>query len=210
MESQRYLEEDIEEAHKRIDKLESENEELKAKLKALHKRQFKSYTKRNQKRSDKSGTEKPVNPEQKKRGAPQGHPGWFRREPDHIDKVVDVKAPKECPHCSGSNLIPIEDVKEYLQEDIILQPKTHVTNFKHQQAFCPKCNRAVIKNAVGELNNCHIGPTTRAAALFLRYGLRVPYRRVQELFKVFFNMPFVPASAIAFDRQVNNRASAYY
>jgi transposase len=204
------LEEDIEEAHKRINKLESENEELKAKLKALHRRQFKSNTKRNKKRPDKSGTEKPENPKQKKRGAPQGHPGWFRHEPDHIDKVVDVKAPKECPHCSGSNLIAMEEVKEHLQEDIILQPKTRVTNFKHRQAFCPKCNRAVIKNAAGELNNCHIGPTTRAAALFLRYGLRVPYRKVQELFKVFFNMPFVPASAMAFDRQATKKGEPLY
>ncbi|MCP4372864.1 MAG: hypothetical protein GY797_32885, partial [Deltaproteobacteria bacterium] len=79
------LEEDIEDAYKRIDKLESENEELKAKLKALHRRQFKSNTKRNNKSQDKSGTEKPVNPKQKKRGAPLGHPGWYRRKPDHID-----------------------------------------------------------------------------------------------------------------------------
>ena len=61
-----------------------------------------------------------------------------------------------------------------------------------------------------KLNNCHIGPTTRAAALYLRYGLRVPYRKVQELFKVFFNMPFVPASAMAFDRQATKKGKPIY
>ncbi len=45
----------------------------------------------------KLGTEKPVNPKQKKRVAPLGHPGWYRRKPDHIDKVIDVKVPEECP-----------------------------------------------------------------------------------------------------------------
>ena len=204
------LEEDIKKAHKRIYKLESENEELKAKLKALHRRQFKSNAKSNKKGSDKSGTDKPKNQKKKKRGAPQGHIGWFRRKPSHIDKVIEVNAPDECPHCSCSNLIPMEEIKGHLQEDIILQPKTHVTNFKHHQAFCPKCDRAVIKNAAGELGNCHIGPTTRAVALFLRYGLRVPYRKVQELFDVFFNMPFVPASAMAFDRQATKKGEPLY
>ena len=54
------LETDIEEAHKRINKLESENEELKSKLKALHSRQFKSNTKRNEKGTDKSGGESEI------------------------------------------------------------------------------------------------------------------------------------------------------
>ncbi|MCP4976079.1 MAG: transposase [Maribacter sp.] len=76
--------------------------------------------------------------------------------------------------------------------------------------FAPIRNRTVIKNAAGELNNCHIGPTTRASALYLRYGLRVPYRKIQELFKVFFNMPFVPALAMAFDRQATKKGKPIY
>ncbi|MDA1054012.1 MAG: hypothetical protein O3C40_26480 [Planctomycetota bacterium] len=56
----------------------------------------------------------------KKRGAPVGHPGWFRPTPTHYDWSVDVPAPRRCPHCQGhvtaqTSLPPVE----HLQEDII-------------------------------------------------------------------------------------------
>jgi len=203
------LDEELEKALKRIADLESENEDLKAKLKALHNRQFKAGKKPSPKNSEEPDNAQPAL-KKKKRGVPKGHPGWFRRKPDHIDKVIDIEAPDMCPHCSCADLSPVNEIKEHLQEDIILQPKTHVTNFRHHQAFCPKCNRPVIKAAEGELVNCHIGPTTKAAAVFLRYGLRIPYRKVEELFDVFFNMPFVPASAMAFDRQATKKGRPLY
>lgn len=199
--------EELEKALEYIVELEKQNEELKAKLTALHRRQFKSNKKADRKtnENDKSHPEK-----KKSRGAPKGHPGWFRRKPDHIDKAVIVSAPDICPHCACTDLTPIEETKDHLQEDIVLQPQTNVTNFKHHQAFCPKCNRPVIQAAKGELLNCQIGPTTKAAAVFLRYGLRIPYRKVKELFDVFFNMPFVPASAMAFDRTATQKGEPLY
>ena len=202
--------EELEKALEKIGKLEKENEELKAKVKAFHQRQFKPNRKRNQKSLEDSGNDISSPEKRKKRGAPKGHPGWYRRKPDHIDKTVIVAPPEVCPHCACTDLTPGDEIKDHLQEDIVLQPRTHVTNFKHHQAFCPKCNRAVIQAAEGELLNCHIGPTTKAAAVFLRYGLRIPYRKVQELFDVFFDMPFVPASAMAFDRTATRKADSIY
>jgi len=199
---------ELQKAHEYIRGLEKENEELKAALKALHKRQFKSN--RREKNNATSESDPPCPQEKKKRGAPKGHPGWFRPKPDHIDKTVIVPAPEICPHCACENLSPVEEMKDHLQEDIILQPQTHVINFKHHQAYCPKCRRPVVQAAEGELLNSQIGPTTKAAAVFLRYGLQIPYRKVQELFDVFFNMPFVPASAMAFDRQATRKGEPIY
>lgn len=194
-------------AHAYIKELEKKNEQLKSKLRVLHRRQFKANKKKiKTDNPDDSNTE----PKKKKRGAPKGHPGWSRRKPDHIDKTVLVPAPKNCPRCNCSDLTPIEDIKEHLQEDIVLQPRTFVTHFKHQQAFCPKCRRNVLKAAQGELLNCHIGPTTKAAAIYLRYGLQLPYRKVKQLFDVLFNMPFVPASAMAFDRTATRKGQPLY
>jgi len=203
------LRDELEKALAHIGELEEQNEQLKAKLKALHQRQFKSNKNRNRQSSNDSA-DNCSEPAKKKRGAPKGHPGWFRRKPDHIDKTVVVAAPELCPHCACADLSPMEEIKDHLQEDIVLQPRTHVTNFRHHQAFCPKCNRAVVQAAQGELLNCKIGPTTKAAAVFLRYGLRIPYRKVKELFEVFFNMPFVPASAMAFDRTATRKGEPLY
>lgn len=202
--------EELDKALEYIDRLEKQNEALKAKLKALHQRQFKSNKKRKQQSSENSTTDRSVPEKKKKRGAPKGHPGWHRRKADHIDKTVMVQAPEVCPHCCCTDLTPVEQLKDHLQEDIILQPETQVTNFKHHQAFCPKCRRAVIQPAKGELLNCPIGPTTKAAAVFLRYGLNIPYRKVQQLFDVFFNMPFVPASAMNFDRTATVKGQPLY
>ena len=194
-------------ARKRIHELEHENEQLQAKFTVLHRRQFKTNKKicTQVPRTTNAAAE-----DKKKRGAPVGHPGWTRRTPDHIDTVVTVDAPAICPHCSGAELTPVPEIKIHLQEDIILQPKTKVTQFSHHQAFCRTCNRAVIQAAPGELLNSAIGPATKAAAVFLRYGLRIPYRKVQDLFAVFFNMPFVPASAMAFDRQATKKGGPLY
>jgi hypothetical protein len=55
--------------NKRIEILERENAERKAKYQAIHQRQFKP----NRKPKDATGVDTG-----KKRGAPVGHPGWFR------------------------------------------------------------------------------------------------------------------------------------
>jgi hypothetical protein len=58
----------------------------------------------------------------KKRGAPQGHPPWRRREPDHIDQTVEVPAPQVCPRCACDELSSCSEVYEHVQEDIVLVP----------------------------------------------------------------------------------------
>jgi len=199
----------LSEVLKKITKLEKENEQLRAKLKIIHQRQFKANRK-NDKKTDEGTKVAGTQNKNKKRGAPKGHPGWFRRKPDHVDQVISVPAPTECPHCNCSMLVPVNEKKDHLQEDIVLQPRTHVTNFQHAQAFCPQCKNNIIQNAEGELPNCQIGPVTKATAVFLRYGLRIPYRKVEELFKVLFNMPFVPATAMAFDRTATDKGEPLY
>ena len=123
------LEEKLAQARSQIEQPEQQNAQLKAKLKIVHQRQFKASKKTKKVTSDKRPDEK----QKKKRGAPKGHPAWSRAAPTHIDKTIDIPAPDQCPHCDCDHLNPVEQVKEHLQEDIILQPKTHVTNFRHQQ-----------------------------------------------------------------------------
>ncbi len=197
--------------HGTIKQLENENAQLKAQLKALHQRQFKAN------RKPKSGNNKGSSPDDthsqdtsRPRGAPKGHPFWGRRPPGPVDQTIEVSAPTICPHCQCDHLLPSDTIHEHLQEDIVLQPKTRVVNFKHEQAICPKCRRLVFKEGPGELRNCHIGPVTKATAVYLRYGLRIPYRQVQQLFSTLFNMPFVPASALAFDRTATEKGLPLY
>ena len=162
-----------------------------AQLRLLHQKQFKGNVKK----------PVPIKVQVRRRGAPVGHPPWRRREPDHVDQVIPVPAPRVCPHCENEKLLPCAEEYKHLQEDIILLPRTRVIQYVHQQALCTRCGRPVYQTAQGELRNCCIGPVTRAVATHLRYDLQIPYRKVQYILKNLFGMPLVPATAMNFDRK---------
>jgi transposase len=199
-------------ALKRIQALEKENAELKAKNTALHRRQFKANKKKDTDENgrDAENASTPVDGGKKRRGAPVGHSGWFRHKPIHVDQTVEVPAPRICPHCQSHNLTPIKGVKEHLQEDIVLQPRPFVTRYLHREAFCGHCNRPVVQAAEDELLNAPIGPVAKSAAIYLRYRIGMTYRKVQEVFRDLFGLQFVPASAVGFDRQAAVKGAAIY
>ncbi|RPJ11108.1 MAG: IS66 family transposase [Deltaproteobacteria bacterium] len=183
----------------RIRVLERENAEIKAKLKMLHQRQFKANTKKTESGKKEDGPAC----DRKKRGAPVGHPGWSRAKPDHIDQTIHVPAPTECPHCQKTDLLPSREIHEHMQEDIVIKPRTLVTNYVHAQAFCTHCNRLVVKTGAGEILNAPIGPVAKSAAIYLRYRIGISYRKTTELFRDLFGLTFVPAAAVGFDRKAS-------
>ena len=202
---------DLKARDNRIRILERENAQLKAKLQALHHRQFKLNKKKNAETGGKDAEGvSPSNEGKKKRGAPVGHPGWVRSKPDRIDRTVDVPAPRICPHCQSEELTPMEERTEHVQEDIVIRPQTLVTRYLHGQALCDRCHRPVVQAAEGELLNAPIGPVAKSVALYLRYRMGIPYRKTTELLRELFGLKFVPASALGFDRKAAARGRPIY
>ena len=196
----------------RIRILERENAELKAKLQALHQRQFKSNQKKDGETGGKEGQSASGSDEgeKKKRGVPVGHPGWVRPKPDHMDRIVHVPAPTICPHCQSDDLTPMEETKEHFQEDIVIRPHTLVTGYRHGQAFCARCNRSVVQAGEGELLNAPIGPVAKSVAIYLRYRMGISYRKATELLRELFGLEVVPASALGFDRKAAAQGEPLY
>ena len=115
----------------RCDVLERENKELKLQLKELRDKYF-----GRKKKQQKEEFEAEKNP--KKKGAPKGHPGWYRKKPDHIDEV-EVLLPCCCGVCGSSDLEETTIVdEEHIQEDICL-PKRVVKKFVRKVMRCKKC-----------------------------------------------------------------------
>jgi hypothetical protein len=108
----------------RIRVLERQNAELKAKLQALHRRQFKSNKKKGAQTGprDVGGASLSNEGKKRKRGAPMGHPGWVRTKPERIDRTLHVPAPTICPHCQSEDLTPMEETKEHFPLKIDLSP----------------------------------------------------------------------------------------
>lgn len=186
---------DLKARDERIRILERENAELKAKVKLLHQRQFKA------KRKTASPKQALQPSKRKKRGAPVGHPAWVRPTPKRIDRTVFVPAPTVCPYCQKRELAPSEELREHIQEDIVLAPRTVVTCYQHGQAFCSRCNRQVVQAGEAEILNAPIGPVAKSVALYLRYRIGIPYRKTTEVFRDLFGLSFVPAAAVGFDRK---------
>jgi len=196
----------------RIRVLERENAELKAKLQALHRRQFKPNKKKDAERGEKEneGASASNEGKKKKRGPPVGHPGWVRPKPERIDRTVEVPVPRICPHCHSKALTPMEESAEHIQEDIVIRPQSVVTRYLHGQAFCTRCHRPVVEAGEGELLNAPIGPVAKSVAIYLRYRIGIPYRKTAELFRELFGLSFVPASALLFDRKAAARGTPIY
>ena len=192
------LEQTITEQAAQIDALQAEN-------KRLHQRRFKAGKKSAAKAAG------AVTPGAgKKRGAPKGHPPWNRPEPDRIDQTRQAQAPCCCPHCQTQTDQSNTGFTSYVQEDIVLRPQTVVTQYLHPTAWCPSCRRQVIQPLEGELPFAPIGPRAKAAALYLRHEMKLPYRKIQQAMSDLFGLEFVPASSLGFEQRARKNADPLY
>ena len=134
--------------------------------------------------------------DKKKRGAPVGHPGWFRKPPTQYDWAVDVAAPKEFPHCSGIVRVFEEAAPaEHLQEDII-EGRYRVVLYRHEAARCEACGKWVQKAGDAEILNSRIGPHLRSTAIYLRNVIGISYRKIPQTIEELFGITFTPAALI--------------
>ena len=202
-------EEVIGDLEKRLDQSLSDNAELEARNRALHRRQFKPRSASRSAADERAASQK-KNPGPSKRGAPIGHPGWFRPRPDRIDATVEVPAPEQCPNCQSTRLEPIDELDEHLQEDIVLSARTVVTQYLRHQVQCLQCGQLTAGVGENEIPKAHIGPVAKSLAIYLRHEMGLSYRKVRRLFDQLFGLKFVPASAVGFDRKAAVNARAIY
>lgn len=198
--------------HRTLRQQNAEIDRLKAENKILHQRGFKAgkparaVTPGNE--ADLSDDGKRGAP--KRRGAPPGHKPWRRKAPGHVDRVVPVVAPVQCPYCRSATDSAKGGRSDHLQEDIELRPATVVTRFEHETAWCPGCRRQVAQAPEGGIAFAPIGPKAKAAALYLRHELKLPYRKVKAAMGKLFGMEFVPASCLGFEKRARRSATAVH
>jgi hypothetical protein len=203
-----------------VSELVEENEQLKkqleqAKLELKLERQNKFAT--NQQKQEENDSEEhsspPSDPEptaadqpQKKRGAPVGHPGWFRPTPTQYDWDVEVPPPRRCPHCQGQvSVFASLDPVDHLQEDII-DGVHRVVCFRHPAACCDDCGRSVQQPGKDELLHSRIGPYLRSTAIYLRNVIGISYRKVPQAIEEMFGISFTPAALIGFETVLAEKA----
>lgn len=142
----------------------------------------------------------------KKRGAPRGHPGWFRPQPTEWDKVVDVLAPSRCPHCGGVvHAHPHLDSYNHVQEDVV-DGCRQVVLYRHVAARCRACRNWVKQPGDGELLGSKVGPHAQAMAAFLHNEIGVSARKVPRAVEGLTQLAFTPAALLGFETKLARQA----
>jgi hypothetical protein len=145
----------------------------------------------------------------KKRGAPLGHPGWFRKIAEKIDHLVEVTL-ERCPKCQGTHLSRFQEFEDHVQEDVVF-PKVEATCFRHYRYWCKDCKEEV--EAVGppeELPNSYIGPTAKSIAVWLKYDIKISDRDLKRVFETLLGLRIVPASVANFRKQLARYGKTAY
>ena len=212
MQMQQYLHGVIDAERERNSKLFVENQQLqeeleRVKLELKLERQNKFATNQ-EKQKEEDSVDQAVPSEQttKKRGAPVGHPGWFRPTPQEYDWIVDVAAPSRCPHCQG-HVTSQHDAEEidHLQEDII-DGQYRVVLYRHPAARCDDCRAWVQQPGKDEILGSRIGPHLRSTAVYLRNVIGISYRKVPRVLEELFGITFTPAALIGFETMLAEKA----
>lgn len=190
----------LEEKQKRIQELEAKVAVLEYDLKQMREKWF----------SRKKKKEEPQEPElpPKKRGAPKGHWGWFRKKPERIDVIENVTLTK-CPNCGSTDLTACKEIVDHVQEDIVL-PQVKATLYRRQVYWCKGCKQEVTGRGKEEIPCSYIGPKAKALAAFLKYKIKMSQRDMAELFKRFCSLTFVPSSVPGFHNQLRRKGERIY
>lgn len=164
------------------------------------------YWSRKRKKEDQ---ETALAPPHKKRGAPKGHDGWFRKIPDKIDEWVHVIL-KRCPKCKGKNLTHCKESWDHVQEDIVL-PQVKATCFRHYYYWCADCHETVEpEHPPEELPRSYIGPIAKSLAVWLKYDIKISDEDLKRLFQTLFNLNIVTASVSGFRNQLAHYGISIY
>ncbi len=181
---------------KRINELEDVNSQLNNELAEALQAPFKKYEK-------KEPTENP-----KKRGAPIGHPGWFRCNPEQVDKTIDVYL-DVCPECGSEDIFPCNHTTEHIQEDLE-DGKLTATRFVHCYYWCPHCKKVVHGWGKNEIPNAFIGPDVRAKTSFMRHEVKASYNGTLLALQCFGNLKLTPGALVGFDKHITRKAMPLY
>ena len=188
--------------------LEKELAQAKLELKLERQNKFATNQQKNEPETSDTDATPPElpSPEAKKRGAPVGHPGWFRPTPTQYDWLVEVTVPVRCPHCAGSvSIDSTRDPVDHLQEDIV-ENAYRVVCYRHEPACCDDCGKWIQRPGRDELLGSRLGPYLRSRAIWLRNVIGISYRKIPQIIEEMHNISFTPAALIGFETMLADKA----
>jgi len=128
--------------------------------------------------------------EKKRSGRKKGHKGHYRKPPDKIDFVQEVKL-EQCPNCQHRSFEKVKQVEQIVEDFVAKRVSTKVITY---EAVCCTCNKKVksdhplkISNARGAAST-YLGPQAKALALSLKYKYGLSMHKTVAIMKKFFGI----------------------
>jgi len=131
----------------------------------------------------------------KRPGRKRGHPGLFRRKPDHIDEDIEVQL-CSCPHCGGTQFKDHKAIEQLIEDIPPLRPQ--VTRLTTYQGICVGCGQSVrskhplqMSLAIGAAG-VHLGPRALALAAELNKAKGLSMRKTCAVLRDCFGLQLSP------------------
>ncbi|MFB3765043.1 MAG: IS66 family transposase [Methanotrichaceae archaeon] len=146
--------------------------------------------------------------EKGKLGQKKGHKG-LTRPTAKPDKQVNVTRDR-CPDCGAKLGSPFRIESKIIEEIPEPQPVI-VTEYKICHYICPCCWKEVAGTDPGCPSEGMFGNNTIAHVALLKYGDRLPHRKIQSALKRIYGLVISPATILDLTRRAANAvASEYY
>ena len=111
---------------------------------------------------------------------------YRRKAPAHIDEQ-QIVCLDSCPSCGGMLGDPSSSWSRTI-EDIVISPKTCVTEWIMNRYWCTGCHRQVSGSVPGLLPKSQLGPHTLTMVVIARYRLNLPYNKIVDYLKLCFGL----------------------
>ena len=194
----------IDEQCREIERLKSDNDDLKRRLAELERA---AYRQAAPFRID----EKKRKTTHKKPGRPKGHQGAYRAQPTHVDEQIDVPL-EACPHCGGP-VHGVTCVEQFIEEIPWIRP--HVTHLRTYEGQCPRCGQVrsthplQVSTATGAART-HLGPNALGLALELTQQHGLPKRQTCRILERTFGLTITPGGLVQAAHRLAGKVHAAY
>jgi transposase len=141
-----------------------------------------------------------------KQGGQVGHKGRNLRQTANPDTIVECK-PEKCS-CGHIFINGDFDLAEKRQVFDLPQPKLEVTEYQIHKAECPKCgliHRGIAPDGVN--GPAQYGNKVKAYAVLLNVHYKLPFKKIQLLFKDLYGYPLNESTIIGATGQCYDKLS---
>src|SRR3989344_4472195 len=133
----------------------------------------------------------------KKRGAPFGHKGYTRKNPDKANCIKTLE-PINCTRCKIGVLSNTQEVRSRWVTDININLKAKITKFEIHRKYCRICKRIMESQIANVIPHARFGFNIMVLATYMRLGLRITGSKICDYFSAIYNIKMSTTTPLLF------------